>query len=347
MSASPPSIFHRIFDAIDALNYRVVYAVLAVLLAVPFITGHWEVKWRARPLTKGLYETIERCADTGKPVLLINGWIMDSRGENQPQFEVLVDHMMRRHVKFILLSLDPATAIVGRSICLETERFYKKEFGEDYVQYGRDWLDLGYQLIYQGGGWIIWIPNLKADGLVKKFMTDSDKRDLTLFPIMRRPGAPPLEQPGTPVDLSTLSAKEYKEQWLRLDDFGLILEVHFVYTILDFNGLVRLDPDFRGPDGKPKIELAEGTVNMLLSELLPYYDSGSLAGILAGYQGAAEYSDLLRRNYGWGPSAEGLRQRNNSYSLGVLWVLALIVIGNISTLRRVLRDRRLARGGNG
>jgi hypothetical protein len=347
MSASPPSFLHRIFDAIDALNYRVVYAVLALLLAAPFIIGHWSVKWRARQLTKGLYAAVERCGDTGKPVLLINGWIMDSRGENQPQFEVLVDHMMRRHVRFILLSLEPDTAIVGRSICLKTERYYNEKFGKDYVQYGRDWLDLGYQLIYAGGYWTIWIPNLKADGLVKTFMTDYQKRDLTCFPIMRRPGAPPLEQPGTPVDLSTLSPQQYKEQWLRLDDFGLILEVHFTYTIVDLIGLVRLDPDFRGPDGKPKIEMGEATVNMSINELLPYYDSGSLAGILAGYQGAAEYSDLLRRDYGWGPSVEEFHQRNNSYSLGVLWVLALIVIGNISTLRKVLRDRRLARGGNG
>ncbi len=344
MSNGVSGVLHRVFDAIDNLNYRIVYPVLAVLLALPFIVGHWESRPRPRKITRGLFDVIEECAETGKPVLLVNAWRMSSRGENQPQFEVLVDHMMRRKVKFIMISLEPDTAVVGRSLCLDIQRYYQEEYGEDYIQYGRDWLDLDFQLIYQGGYWHIWIPNIKADGLVKSFNTDYEKRPLEQFPIMRRPGAPPPEHPGEPVDLETLSAKDYEEQFLRLGDFGLILEVHFTYTIRDLIGLVRLDKDFAGPDGEPTIEMGLGTVNMVANEMLPYFDSGALCGVLAGVQGAAEYSELLRRKYGEGPSSEGVRLRANPYSLGVLCVLAVIVIGNISTLRKKIREWRQARG---
>lgn len=346
MSNRASGAFHWLFDFIDRLNFRVVYAVLAVLLATPFIFGHWEARPRPRKITQGLFDAVEECAETGQPVLLINAWRMSSRGENQPQFEVLVDHMMRRRVKFIMLSMEPDTAVVGRQLCLKTERYYNEKYGEDYIQYGRDWLDLDYQLIYRGGYWIIWIPNIKADGLVKSFKTDYKKRSLTQFPIMRRPGAPPAEHPGEPVDLSTLSAKEYEEQFLRLGDFGLFLEVHFVHTIRDLIGLVRLDPDFADAEGNARIRMGSGTVNMVINELLPYFDSGALCGVLAGVQGASEYSELLRRKYGEGPSTEGVRQRANPYSLGVLCVLAMIVIGNISTLRKKIQEWGQARGEN-
>jgi len=339
MAVRVGTYINKLSDAIDRANYRVVYIALAVLIAAPFIVGHWEASPKPRKITKRLFNAIEECAETGKPVLLINAWRMSSRGENQPQFEVFVEHLMRRRIKFVMISLEPDTAIVGQRLCKRIERYYKDKNGEDWIQYGRDWLMLGYRAIYASGYWLIWIPNIKSSGMVKSFVRDYENKDLTTFPIMRRPGAPPLEKPGEPVDLDALSAEEYKEQWLRLDDFGLVLEVHFTHTIRDLIGLVRLDQDFRDADGKPKIKMGLGTVNMVVNEMLPYFDSDDLAGVLAGVQGASEYSELLRATEE-GPSRETVRQRVNPYSLGILFVLFVIILGNLSTLwKRVAQGR--------
>lgn len=344
-----PTVIDRIVDRIDRLNYRVIYVALAVLLAAPFLIGHWESKPRPRAITRGLFDAIERCAKTGKPVLFLNAWMMDSRGENQPQFEVIVDHMMRRHVKFIMLSFFPDTAIVGRALCQKTEQYYKKNYGEDYIQYGRDWLMLGYRPIYGTGGWLAWVPNMKSKGIVGSFQTDYMGKDLRIYPIMARPGteqgvAPGKNPPGSSETGPGAEAGADAANYLQLGDFGLILEVHFVGTVEQIIGLIRLDKDLAGPDGKPKIEVGLSTVNMVVNQMLPYYDSGDLCGILAGVQGAAEYSELLQDAYGQGPSREGVRQRVNPYSMGVLFVVFVIILGNLCTLWKKLRERRQAGG---
>jgi hypothetical protein len=341
-------IAYKVFDAIDRVNYRIVYVALAVLLAVPFLFGHWEAKPRPRAITHGLFETIEECAESGKPVFLLNSWIMDSRGENQPQFECLVDHLMRRRVKFVMLSFFPDTAIVGREICRETEAYYKQHYGDDYLQYGRDWLLLGYRPVYETGGWQIWVPNMKTSGIAGSFSTDYMGHDLTEYPIMQRPESALREEAERRAkEGKGEEAEENTEQYLQLGDFGLVIEVHYTAQIAPWlTGLIRLDKDFEGLDGKPRIEMASATVNMVVNQMLPYYDAGDLCGVLAGVQGAVEYSELLHDEFGAGPSREGVRERANSYSMGVLFVLFVIVLGNLSTIWKALRDRREARGGS-
>ena len=359
----------KVVDRIDRLNYRVVYVALALLLAAPFIIGHWEAKPRPRAITRGLYDTIEDCAESGKPVFLINAWRMSSRGENQPQFEVVVDHMMRRRVKFIMLSFEPDTAVVGRALVQKIEQFYKEEFGEDYIQYGRDWLMLGFRPFYATNGWLAWAPLMKTEGIVGSLKTDYMGKDLWKYPIMARPAAAlgeaddadeadgadevddieeadgadeadDAEEASDAEEAETVDPADY----LQLDDFGLILEIHFTGTVEMIIGLIRLDEDFRGADGKPKIEVGLGTVNMVVNQMLPYYDTGDLCGVLAGVQGAAGYSELLQDAYGEGPSRKGVTQRANPYSMGVLCVLSVIILGNLCTLWKKLRERGAARG---
>ncbi|MBN1917807.1 MAG: hypothetical protein JW889_07860 [Verrucomicrobia bacterium] len=371
---------HKIVDYLDRLNYRIVYISLALLLALPYIVGNWESKPRPRAITRGMFDAIEQCAEEGKPVLLLNSWIMDSRGENQPQFEAVVEHMMRRRVKFIMLSTFVDTSLVGADLCKKSEQYFKQEFGEDYIEYGRDWLMLGYRIL--PGGWPIWVPNMKEKGIVGTFRTDYQGVDLWKYPIMERPeGAvrgKPSGQPTAPqetgqsttsndessgaveipnggsagrapsnaetdtahVETETGTQEVNTDDYLQLGDFGLVLEIHFTSgASQEIIGLVRLDKELEGPEGKPQIRVALGTVNMVVNQMLPFFDSGDLSGILAGVQGAAEYSELLKDKYGDGPSRAGVAARANPYSMGVLFVLFVIVLGNLCTLWRKLSDR--------
>ena len=132
--------------------------------------------------------------------------------------------------------------------------------------------------------------------------------------------------------------------YLQLQDFGLILEIHFTGTVEQIIGLIRSDTELAGADGKPQIEVGLGTVNMVVNQMLTFYDTGDLCGVLAGVQGAAGYSELLYDQYGKGPSREGVKQRANPYSMGVLFVLFVIVVGNLCTLWKKLRERGAAGG---
>lgn len=308
MAERRSAFLDRFFDAVDRLNYRVVYVILFVILAVPFVVGFWQIPERPRVYAEGLYNAIEECAATGKPVFLINAWLMSSKGENQPQFEVILDHMMQRGVKFVMLSLNPVTAIYGHDLCVK----YAEHYGR---RYGVDWIDFGFRDIYSAG-WKIWLDNMETQGLVGSFRTDYHRHDLGDFdslPIMR-------------VD----AGAEQKE--LAIRDFGLILEVSYVGTIPQLIGLIRPKYLKEGVD----IKMGIGTVAMILPQMLPYFDSGDLAGVLGGLKGASEYSALLKE----GPSIPRVRDRMGAYAMALLFVLFAIVLGNVSTVWKWWRTRR-------
>jgi len=311
MAAGPASRLYRVLDAIDRLNFRVVYAVLFVVVIVPLAIGWMPSRNEPREYTKGLYKTIEACAETGKPVLLINGWIMSSKGENQPQFEVIVDHMMKRGVKFVMLSLDPITETKAHEICEKYEQYYGRT-------YGVDWIDFGWRNVYQTG-WKIWLDNIESQGLVESLKNEygqGDLHDAARFPIMYTGGAD-------------------AQRALELKDFGLVVEVHYGQTIVQLIGLVRHKYLEQGID----IKMAIATITMVTNEMLPYYDSDDLVGVLGGLKSASEYATLI----GDGPSSS-VHGRMGAYSAAVLFVLFVVVVGNLVALGKRIYERRLARG---
>jgi hypothetical protein len=73
----------------------------------------------------------------------------------------------------------------------------------------------------------------------------------------------------------------------------------------------------------PGMKYAAGIVTVSVPNVMPYYDSGQLAGLLQGLRGAAEYEVLL------GMPGEGAA-RMDAQSLGHVVIILSIIIGNIA-----------------
>jgi len=75
--------------------------------------------------------------------------------------------------------------------------------------------------------------------------------------------------------------------------------------------------------GPKKVKIIALIVGNLLTVLQPYYSAGQLAGIISALSGAAEYETLAKAP---GAALSGM----DAQSLGHLWVIFLIVVGNIA-----------------
>jgi hypothetical protein len=75
--------------------------------------------------------------------------------------------------------------------------------------------------------------------------------------------------------------------------------------------------------GPRKVKIVPLVVGVILTTILPYFSAGQLSGIVAALSGAAEYETLVKAP---GKGLSGM----DAQSLGHLWVILLVVVGNIA-----------------
>ncbi len=97
------------------------------------------------PETRRLYEFIERCPPD-KVVLVDSAWDAGSMGENEGQVEVVFEHLLRRRIKFVVISVE-ITPLGPQFADRVIERLVREKFPDR--RYGVDWVNLG----YTRGGW--------------------------------------------------------------------------------------------------------------------------------------------------------------------------------------------------
>ena len=76
------------------------------------------------------------------------------------------------------------------------------------------------------------------------------------------------------------------------------------------------------PDWKPNSAIAVATMGIVANDMYPYVKSGQLRGLMNSRPGAAEYLSLLD------PDNKGTSPRDNSMSLGKVFLLVLVLVGN-------------------
>jgi hypothetical protein len=120
----------------DALDRRVIYVVLFILAALPFI-----VPIRLKPYVwkevKAAYEVTDACPKD-KVIAIDSDWDGGSQGENWPQYEAVVNHCMMRGIKFIVFSMDaaPQAQQMAENINIRLGKIYGREYGKDWVNLG-------------------------------------------------------------------------------------------------------------------------------------------------------------------------------------------------------------------
>jgi hypothetical protein len=130
----------KLLARLQYIDVRIVYLFFALAAAAPFVFPVRLPSPPSRP-TMGLYNAIEHCP-RDKVVLIHSAWDQGIQGECWGQCQAVVEHMLRRGVKFIATSIDVPTAVpfftkvMKQPAVKELCRKYNRKYGEDWVQLG-------------------------------------------------------------------------------------------------------------------------------------------------------------------------------------------------------------------
>jgi hypothetical protein len=156
----------------EKLDPRYLYAALLIIVIVGLLVPI-PLPLAVGPDARGFYDSIEN-ADPNKIALVSTLWSASTQGENRPQTLVIIEHLMRKRLRFALIAFgDPQSTILAQEVAEGLARRYRYE-------YGRDWINLGYRADMAGT-----LKGIVAN-LVDTLKTDSiQKRALRDFPVMR------------------------------------------------------------------------------------------------------------------------------------------------------------------
>jgi hypothetical protein len=160
---------------LQTIDRRWIYLAVGLACVVPFIVP---MRLTVRPSqeTIGVYKTIENLP-RDKAVLIDSGWDAGSLGENMGQAEVIVEHLFRRRVPFVVINIggSPQGPQFMNAVIDKIHKRYPDR------KYGIDWVNLGYN---QVGGWVT--MTLAAKDLHKAFPRDYKGTKVNELPLMRK-----------------------------------------------------------------------------------------------------------------------------------------------------------------
>ncbi|MFA0765139.1 MAG: hypothetical protein BDTLLHRC_000092 [Candidatus Fervidibacter sp.] len=164
--------FARWLVRFQDIDRRYIYLAVAAALTLPIVL-QLRMPQIPTPPTQAAFKAVENVPDE-KVVLIAADFDTGTVGENGPQLRAVLEHLMRRKKKFVILSL-----IAPQGVTIA--ELYARTIGEKYgYKYGRDYVNLGY---LPGGA-----PTLERMGrsVWETFPTDTKRIPLSELPMMRQ-----------------------------------------------------------------------------------------------------------------------------------------------------------------
>lgn len=161
-----------IFEKLQHIDRRIMYALLGVLIAIPLV-WRFEQPLTVTPAAQGVYDTVENMPPD-KIAIVDIVWDAGTIAESRPQTEALMRHMMMRDKKFAILAFAPQ----GSKFAYDSAERIGKELGKEY---GKDWMHWGYR---PAGAMIPIIMGVGRD-ILRTIKTDIDGKPLSQFPMMK------------------------------------------------------------------------------------------------------------------------------------------------------------------
>jgi hypothetical protein len=281
------------------MERRLIYFIMIVAVTIPVI---FEFSWSPSRLVSAerMYEVVENVPVNQGEVSLV--WLDFGPGtiaENQPQAEVILEHLFRRRVPVVVLSQYQLAEAVLTSIPREIASRLEKEMPGESWRYGDAWINAGYQ---PGGAQMM--QNLAAAKDLSKYFG----RDVNGMPFTHYP---------------------------KFASIGGIERVKLVAQVTGLVGVFDTIIQFFQKSGyQPTI--VHGCTSITIPEAYIFLDSKQLHGLLEGVAGAAWYSEVLKKH---NPKSrnEGLLVRNTALIIAHVVLILLIVIGNVVGFVRARR----------
>ncbi len=119
----------------QSIDRRIIYLCVSIAIALPFIVT---IRLPVIPTlpTQKFYEAVEK-VPKGKVVLIAADFDTGTEGENGPQVQAVLEHLMRRRIPFVIIGL----AIQGPQLVQGYADRLAKKYG---YRYGHDYVNLGY-----------------------------------------------------------------------------------------------------------------------------------------------------------------------------------------------------------
>lgn len=155
----------------QAIDRRIIYLCVAIAIALPFIV---QVKLPVIPTmpSQKFYEAVEK-VPKGKVVLIAADFDTGTEGENGPQVQAVLEHLMIKRIPFVIIGV----AIQGPELVQSYAEKLAKKYG---YKYGVDFVNLG----YLPGGQLALERFCRSVWQTKP--SDYKQRPLTELPLMRK-----------------------------------------------------------------------------------------------------------------------------------------------------------------
>ncbi|RMD87640.1 MAG: hypothetical protein D6808_01080 [Candidatus Dadabacteria bacterium] len=272
------------------LDRRIIYLLVVVALAYPLLEK-WSIKPARMASADKFFTIVESLAPDKSLAFVALDFGPNTKAENSPQAEVVIEHLMRRRIPVILFSQYVLADPFLKSIPLKIKEKLEEEYQGQTWRYGFDWVNLGFR---PGGGLIIQsIP--KSKSLQEVFKVDAN---------------------GTP--LKELSI--FKED-VPIEKISLLAE--FTGLVGAFDTYVQF---FQKADYRPVF--GHGCTSITIPEAYIFLDSGQIKGLLEGIAGAAWYSQRLSQKYPNRGKDDALLI-NTGLGIAHLLLILLILVGNL------------------
>lgn len=269
---------------------RLIYIFLLIVLAVPIVLKSALPPVRMNSAEK-LYKVVEDLNPSKGFAFVAVDFGPSTIAENQPQAEVVIEHLFRRKVPVVVFTMYALGERFSIDVPRKVAARLNKELGSEELQYGKDWISLG----YRAGSALFLQALAKSDDIVKFLGKDVTGRAIISF--------------------------ERFAQLKSLSDISLVAEFTGLMGLLDGYIQFLQKSDYIPP-------LVHGCTSITIPETYIYMDSGQLKGSLEGIAGAAWYSKLLKDRSPDRPIDAALIL-NTSLGVGHLAIIFLIALGNL------------------
>ena len=168
-------------EKLQSLPKPVIYGVLLLCSKIPLF---FSVKLPNKPIEASIdfYGQTMKLPDNGR-VIICSDWTNSTRGESKGEMEALLRILMRKHIKFVLLSIgDVQAPQVAKDTIREISAQEVKDGGSPYKEF-EDYVNLGYYAA--GEGTILAVNNavLSIAKGKKDFPEGSGPRDALQSPV--------------------------------------------------------------------------------------------------------------------------------------------------------------------
>jgi hypothetical protein len=274
---------------------QLIYLLIMLTVAIPLLLKYSITPARLKA-AENMYNSVEKLSDKDGIAFLFLDFGPSTKAENEPQAEVILEHLFRKRIPVALAAQTP----LGESFLIEIPQRIANRLNEEYKginddwRYGTDWVNLGYR-----PGKALFLQGLAKSKDIPQYLgKDSQGSKIETLPAF--------------ANVKTM------------------LDVPFVGEITGLSGMFDMYIRFLQTDNYTP-NLFHACTSITIPEAYIFLDSGQIKGLLEGLSGAAWYSQLLTNN---NPkrAVDSALLANTSLGISQLLVLFFIFAGNIAYL---------------